>query len=94
MVVQTAELKEGIAKFYDKSSGLWEDMWGDHMHHGYYPKDGPAKSNQEAQIDMINESLKWAGVTSAKKARKTLFHCGIGLQLRFPTMTDYQAPIQ
>lgn len=67
--MQTAELKEGIAKFYDESSGLWEDVWGDHMHHGYYPKDGPKKTNQQAQIDMINESLKWAGVTSAKKAR-------------------------
>lgn len=67
--MQTTELKQGIAKFYDESSGLWEDVWGDHMHHGYYPKDGPSKTNQEAQIDMINESLKWAGITSAKKAR-------------------------
>lgn len=73
--MQNPGLKEGIANFYDKSSGLWEDMWGDHMHHGYYPKDGPAKSNQEAQIDMINESLKWAGVTSAKKVGALALNC-------------------
>jgi hypothetical protein len=32
--MQVADLKEGIAHFYDESSALWEDMWGEHMHHG------------------------------------------------------------
>ena len=32
-------LNEGIASFYDESSGLWEEQWGEHMHHGYYPGD-------------------------------------------------------
>ena len=32
--LQTKNLNEGIAKFYDESSGLWESMWGEHMHHG------------------------------------------------------------
>jgi hypothetical protein len=27
------ELKLGIAGFYDRSSKLWEDVWGEHMHH-------------------------------------------------------------
>jgi hypothetical protein len=27
------ELKVGIAGFYDRSSKLWEDVWGEHMHH-------------------------------------------------------------
>ena len=60
-------LNEGIANFYDESSGLWESMWGEHMHHGYYPKGAAPKSNQEAQIDMIEEVLSWAGATSATK---------------------------
>ena len=63
-------LNEGIANFYDESSGLWESMWGEHMHHGYYPKGAAPKSNQEAQIDMIEEVLSWAGATSATKVRK------------------------
>jgi tocopherol O-methyltransferase len=29
------DLKAGIAGFYDRSSKLWEDVWGEHMHHGY-----------------------------------------------------------
>ena len=28
------ELKIGIAGFYDRSSQLWESVWGEHMHHG------------------------------------------------------------
>lgn len=60
-------LNEGIANFYDESSGLWESMWGEHMHHGYYPKGAAPKSNQKAQIDMIEEVLSWAGATSATK---------------------------
>jgi hypothetical protein len=38
---------------------------------GYYPKGGQAKSNQQAQIDMIDESLSWAGVDSIRKVRVT-----------------------
>jgi hypothetical protein len=32
--IQVPNLKQGIAEFYDESSGLWERMWGEHMHHG------------------------------------------------------------
>ena len=39
------------------------------MHHGYYPKGAAPKSNQEAQIDMIEEVLKWAGATKATKVQ-------------------------
>ena len=54
-------LKEGIAEFYDESSGVWEDMWGEHMHHGYYPP-GQNVDNRQAQIDMIENSLTWAQI--------------------------------
>ena len=72
MAAQKAPLNQGIANFYDESSGLWEQMWGEHMHHGYYPKGGAAKSNQEAQVDMIEEVLAWAGATSAKQVHGAL----------------------
>ena len=39
-----AELKEGIANFYDKSTNIWEDMWGEHMHHGYYVEGNKPRS--------------------------------------------------
>jgi len=77
-----AELKKGIAGFYDSSSGVWEKVWGEHMHHGYY---GPAgrerKDHQQAQVDMVDESLKWAGMQDpgmAPPAHVLDVGCGIG----------------
>lgn len=46
-----------------------------HMHHGYYiPAD--RTDHQQAQIDLIDEVLKWAGVDSAKNMVDV--GCGIG----------------
>uniref|UniRef100_A0A7S4AWA4 Methyltransferase type 11 domain-containing protein n=1 Tax=Pseudo-nitzschia australis TaxID=44445 RepID=A0A7S4AWA4_9STRA len=69
------DLKIGIAGFYDRSSKLWEDVWGEHMHHGYYiPED--RTDHVQAQIDLIDEVLKWADVTKATSAVDV--GCGIG----------------
>lgn len=39
-----SELKQGIAHFYDESSQIWLDVWGEHMHHGKkYPCDDLAE---------------------------------------------------
>eukprot|EP00624_Nannochloropsis_granulata_P003321 evm.model.NODE_2696_length_18529_cov_22.576448.6 len=56
-----AELKDGIAAFYDESTAIWEEVWGEHLHHGYYYT-GKEKDHQKAQVDMIEETLKFAGV--------------------------------
>lgn len=60
-------LKEGIAGFYDESSGIWEDIWGDHMHHGYYEPgaevSGSGSDHRAAQIRMIEETLRFAGIS-------------------------------
>ncbi|HEY9670676.1 MAG TPA: methyltransferase domain-containing protein [Waterburya sp.] len=59
----TSTLKHQIQQFYDASSGLWEQVWGEHMHHGYYGPTGNEKRNRrQAQIDLIEEFLNWAGV--------------------------------
>ncbi|KAK7832277.1 tocopherol o-methyltransferase [Quercus suber] len=58
-------LKKGIAEFYDESSGVWEDIWGDHMHHGFYDPDSTVdvSGHRAAQIRMIDEALRFAGVS-------------------------------
>ncbi|KAK4572114.1 hypothetical protein RGQ29_030511 [Quercus rubra] len=58
-------LKKGIAEFYDESSGVWEDIWGDHMHHGFYDPDSTVdvSGHRAAQIRMIDEALQFAGVS-------------------------------
>eukprot|EP00240_Pyramimonas_obovata_P006094 CAMPEP_0118924248 /NCGR_PEP_ID=MMETSP1169-20130426/2470_1 /TAXON_ID=36882 /ORGANISM="Pyramimonas obovata, Strain CCMP722" /LENGTH=335 /DNA_ID=CAMNT_0006865341 /DNA_START=51 /DNA_END=1054 /DNA_ORIENTATION=+ len=69
-------LNEGIATFYDESSALWENMWGEHMHHGYYEVGQPVKDHREAQVDMVENALKWAEVESAENVLDV--GCGIG----------------
>lgn len=71
------DLKIGIAGFYDRSSKLWEDVWGEHMHHGYYVPE-TRTDHKQAQIDMIDEVLKWAEVDSTKVNRMVDVGCGIG----------------
>jgi tocopherol O-methyltransferase len=72
-----------IQQFYDASSGLWEQIWGEHMHHGYYGADGTQKKDRrQAQIDLIDELLKWSGV-KIKEGEADIYNildvgCGIG----------------
>ncbi|OEL33046.1 putative tocopherol O-methyltransferase, chloroplastic [Dichanthelium oligosanthes] len=81
-------LKEGIAGLYDESSGAWESIWGDHMHHGFY-ESGEAASmadHRRAQIRMIEEALAFAAVSDdPEKKPKTVVDvgCGIGGSSRY-----------
>lgn len=73
----TNTLYEQIQQFYDASSGLWEQIWGEHMHHGYYGAEGEVKKNRrQAQIDLIEELLSWAEVQVAENIID--IGCGIG----------------
>lgn len=70
-------LYQQIQQFYDASSGLWESVWGEHMHHGYYGVDGrQQKDRRQAQIDLIEELLTWAAVEQADQILDV--GCGIG----------------
>lgn len=73
----TVGLNQQIQEFYDASSGLWEQVWGEHMHHGYYGADGSLKKERrEAQIDLIEELLDWANVEPTATILDV--GCGIG----------------
>ncbi len=78
----TSTLYQQIQQFYDASSGLWERIWGEHMHHGYYGSTGrEQKQRRQAQIDLIEELLDWAGVgaTGGSPPSDILdVGCGIG----------------
>lgn len=73
----TFTLSDRIQQFYDASSGLWEQVWGEHMHHGYYGLDGQRRCDRrQAQIDLIEELLTWSQVQSATQILDV--GCGIG----------------
>ena len=57
-------LNQQIKKFYDASTPVWLDTWGEHMHHGYYG-DNLDKDHQQAQLDLVEELLRWGGVEQA-----------------------------
>lgn len=75
-------LNQRIRKFYDESTKLWLDTWGEHMHHGYYGADGREKKDRrQAQIDLIEELLHWGGVSSANHILDA--GCGVGGSARY-----------
>ena len=39
------------------------------MHHGYYEAGATGVDNQQAQIDMVDRTLAWAGVHAVTKVR-------------------------
>eukprot|EP00262_Sarcandra_glabra_P008272 TRINITY_DN215_c0_g1_i1.p1 TRINITY_DN215_c0_g1~~TRINITY_DN215_c0_g1_i1.p1 ORF type:complete len:305 (-),score=42.44 TRINITY_DN215_c0_g1_i1:398-1312(-) len=82
------KLQKGIAEFYDESSTLWENIWGDHMHHGFYDPNEQASisDHRAAQIRIIEEALKFAGVSDDRlKGPKNIVDvgCGIGGSSRY-----------
>ncbi|XP_052196881.1 LOW QUALITY PROTEIN: probable tocopherol O-methyltransferase, chloroplastic [Diospyros lotus] len=91
-------LKEQIAEFYDESSGIWEEIWGDHLHHGFYE---PATANlsvdhRSAQIRMIEEALRFAALSDdPMNAPKSIVDvgCGIGGSSRY-LARKYEAQCQ
>ncbi|KAL6521040.1 Gamma-tocopherol methyltransferase, chloroplastic [Orobanche gracilis] len=88
--IAAERLKKGIAELYDESSGIWEDMWGDHMHHGFYEPGSDVSlsdDHQSAQIRLIDESLQFASLSddvSTQKPRNIVdVGCGIGGSSRY-----------
>ncbi|MGF1459317.1 MAG: methyltransferase domain-containing protein [Leptolyngbyaceae cyanobacterium] len=74
----SSDLYQNIQTFYDSSSALWENTWGEHMHHGYY---GPTGNQQkgdrsQAQVDLIDQLLNWAQIEPPKNILDA--GCGIG----------------
>jgi len=67
-------LNKKIKHFYDASTPVWLDTWGEHMHHGYYGEDH-SKDHQQAQLDLVEELLSWGGVTQANR----IFDAGCGV---------------
>ena len=79
-------LNERIARFYDDTSALWLDVWGDHMHHGFYGSDGQQqdKSRRSAQVDLIEELIAFAKLDQRIPPQRILdAGCGVGGSSRY-----------
>jgi tocopherol O-methyltransferase len=91
---ESAGLAQRIATFYDLQSELWEQVWGEHMHHGFYNVDGTrdGKDDRQAQIDMMDRLLHYSGVDASIRSAIGAGHrrlrvldvgCGIGGASRY-----------
>ncbi len=70
-------LNQKIQEFYDRTTPLWESVWGEHLHHGYYgPYGQERKERHQAQVDLITEMLAWA--PDIQPATILDVGCGIG----------------
>ncbi|KAA8491841.1 putative tocopherol O-methyltransferase, chloroplastic [Porphyridium purpureum] len=86
------EINPKIAKFYDLRSEMWENVWGEHMHHGFYPSGKQSKGvdPKQAQIDMMDRLIQFGGgekwaVPGSPDAPKSVLDvgCGIGGATRY-----------
>ena len=76
----TRNLEKEIKDFYDASSSLWENIWGEHMHHGYYGRSGTNKvSRRQAQIDIIEELLHWGDLHNPETPPDNILDVGCGI---------------
>lgn len=73
-------LETEIKDFYDASSSLWESIWGEHMHHGYYGRSGTAKMpRRQAQIGIIEELLRWGNLNEISTPPQEILDVGCGI---------------
>ena len=70
-------LNDRIRHFYDRSTAIWLNTWGEHMHHGFYGAEGTVpKDHQQAQLDLVEELLHWGGIETAQAVLDA--GCGVG----------------
>ncbi|KAK4193123.1 S-adenosyl-L-methionine-dependent methyltransferase [Podospora australis] len=79
-------LKDRIKQHYDLASDYYLSLWGEHIHHGYWPNDHSktTESKETAQINLINLLLEISSLSSSAQPLKVLdVGCGLGGTSRF-----------
>jgi tocopherol O-methyltransferase len=74
-VGSVADLHQAIREHYDGLIDLYEEMWGEHIHHGYWDADDPADRHQ-AQERTVRELVAFGEIPVG--ARVLDAGCGIG----------------
>jgi tocopherol O-methyltransferase len=69
------ELHAAIRNHYDGLINLYEDLWGEHIHHGYWDEPGD-RNRHEAQIRLIEKLIEFGPVEKGWEMLDA--GCGIG----------------
>jgi tocopherol O-methyltransferase len=71
-----AELHKAIEEHYDSLIHIYEDLWGEHIHHGYWDSGDPHTDRRIAQERMVRELISFAPVPADARVLDT--GCGVG----------------
>ncbi len=72
---------ESVSRAYDMwtNGKLLEELWGDHIHLGYYDSTSRKKDFKTAKIDFVHQLVRWSGMDKLPKGSRVLdVGCGIG----------------
>jgi len=79
-----------VASSYDSwtNDRLLENLWGEHIHLGFYEKPRIKKDFRKAKVDFVHELVHWSGLNKLPKGSRVLdVGCGIGGSSRI--LSDY-----
>lgn len=70
------DLHQAVRDHYDKLIDLYEEMWGEHIHHGYWDLDRPEVPRHEAQRRTVRELIAFGDLPAGSRVLDS--GCGIG----------------
>lgn len=71
-----AELHEAVGRYYDDTIELYDDLWGEHIHHGYWDPANLDTDRHAAQQRTVAELVRYAGVPAGSAVLDA--GCGVG----------------
>jgi tocopherol O-methyltransferase len=75
-----ADINTAVERYYDTTLDLYEELWGEHVHHGYWDEgerpDSDGADRHSATDRLVHELVAYAGVPAG--ARVLDVGCGIG----------------
>lgn len=75
-----ADINTAVERYYDTTLDLYEELWGEHVHHGYWDEDerpdADGADRHSATDRLVHELVGYAGVRAG--ARVLDVGCGIG----------------
>jgi len=75
------ESVSSVASSYDSwtNDRLLENLWGEHIHLGFYEKPRLKKDFRKAKVDFVHQLVHWSGLNNLPKGSRVLdVGCGIG----------------
>ncbi|ACU72156.1 Methyltransferase type 11 [Catenulispora acidiphila DSM 44928] len=75
-----ADMNTAVERYYDTTLDLYEELWGEHVHHGFWDEgerpDADGADRHRATDRLVHELVSYAGVPDG--ARVLDVGCGIG----------------